>query len=456
MRRRRRTILVVMCAGMFLVQLDVTVVNVALPHIGSDLRTGLPGMQWVVDSYTVVLAACLLAAGVVGDRLGHRAVAVAGLALFGAASLLCGLAPGVGTLVAARALQGFAAALLLPSTLAVVNTTFPERAEQARALGVWAGVSALALPCGPVLGGLLVTLAGWRSVFLVNLPVVAVAVVLTLRRVGRDEPAPDRRLDVPGVLAAGVALLAVAYCAIAYGHSGVSAQTAAAAVVAVLGTAALAWWERRAVEPLFPPSVLGSSRFVGANAVAALMNFVGIGFVFVVTLYLQGVRHHDALSAGAMLLPLFAPLALCAPITGRLAARYGPRLPMLGGLLLGTIGAACLALVTPTGPYAALLPALLGLGLGMGLLTASVVAAALRAGPPSRPGLSSGVNNTARQAGGALGVAVLGAIVQDPADAVRFTAGLRWAGGLSALLWIAAIVITLRTVPGPEDRDAAG
>ncbi|MEV4295660.1 MFS transporter [Microbispora rosea] len=433
---------------MFLVQLDVTVVNVALPHIGSDLRTGLPGMQWVVDSYTVVLAACLLAAGVVGDRLGHRAVAVAGLVLFGVASLVCGLAPGVGALVAARALQGFAAALLLPSTLAVVTTTFPERTEQARALGVWAGVSALALPCGPVLGGLLVTLGGWRSVFLVNLPVVAVAVVLTLRRVGRDEPAPDRRLDVPGVLATAVALLALTCCAIAYGHSGVSVQTAGAAVVAVLGTAALAWWERRAPEPLFPPSVLGDARFVGANAVAALMNFVGIGFIFVVTLYLQGVRHHDALSAGVMLLPLFAPLALLAPITGRLAARYGPRLPMLGGLLLGAAGAACLALVTPAGPYAALLPALLGLGLGMGLLTASVVAAALRAGPPSRPGLSSGVNNTARQAAGALGVAVLGAIVQDPADDVRFTAGLRWAGGLSALLWIAAIVITLRTVPG--------
>ncbi|MEV7808407.1 MFS transporter [Microbispora sp. NPDC088329] len=455
----RGTILAVMCAGMFLVQLDVTVVNVALPHIGAGLHTGLPGMQWVVDSYTVVLAACLLAAGVVGDRLGHRTVAVAGLALFGAASLLCGLAPGIGTLVAARALQGFAAALLLPSTLAVVNQTFPERAEQARALGIWAGVSALALPAGPVLGGVLVTAAGWRSVFLVNLPVVAAAIVLTLRRVRRDEPAPGRRLDVPGVLAAAVALLALTYCAIAYGHSGVSAQTVAAAVVAVLGVVALVWWERRAPEPLFPPSLLGGSGFVGANVVAALMNFVGIGLVFVVTLYLQGVRHHDALSAGAMLLPLFAPLALCAPFTGRIAARYGPRLPMLGGLLLGTAGAACLLLVTTDAPYAVLIPPLLGVGLGMGLLTPSVVAAALRSGPPSRPGLSSGVNNTARQAAGALGVAVLGAMVGDPAGGETFTAGLRWTGALSALLWIAAIVITVRTVPGLEDRkerDATG
>ncbi|MEW9531800.1 MFS transporter [Microbispora sp. NPDC049125] len=452
----RRTILTVMCAGMFLVQLDVTVVNVALPHIGSSLHTGLPGMQWVVDSYTVVLAACLLAAGVVGDRLGHRTIAVTGLALFGAASLLCGLAPGIAALVTARALQGLAAALLLPSTLAVVNQTFPERAEQARALGVWAGVSALALPSGPVLGGLLVTAVGWRSVFFVNLPVVAVAIVLTLRRVRKDEPAPGRRLDAPAVLIAAVALLALTYCAIAYGRSGVSAQTAVAAAVALLGIAALIWRERRAPDPLFPPSVLAGSGFVGANVVAALMNFVGIGLVFVITLYLQGVRHHDALSAGAMLLPLFAPLALCAPFTGRLAARFGPRPFMLAGLLLGTLGAACLLVVTPAGSYAVLLPTLLGFGFGMGLLTPSVVAAALGAGPPSRPGLSSGVNNTARQAAGALGVAVLGAMVQDPADPARFTSGLRWAGALSALLWIAGILLTLRTVPALRERDAAG
>ncbi|GIH39092.1 MFS transporter [Microbispora corallina] len=444
---------------MFLVQLDVTVVNVALPHIGADLHTDLAGLQWVVDSYTIVLAACLLAAGVVGDRLGHRTIAVAGLALFGASSLLCGLAPGIGWLVAARAVQGLAAASLLPSTLAIVTRAFPERAEQARALGIWAGVSALALPTGPVLGGLLVTLAGWRAVFLINLPVVVAAVVLTLRRVSRDEPDRERRLDPLGVATAALALTALTSCAIALGRLGrlgLSAWTAAAALAAVVAAAALAWWERRAPEPMFPPSLLSRTGFAGANAVAAAMNFVGIGMVFVVTLYLQGVRHHTALSAGAMLLPLFLPLALCAPFTGRLVARAGPRPPMIAGLALGAAGAAWLLLVSPGSPYGVLVPALLGLGLGMGLLTASVVAAALRAGPPSRPGLSSGVNNTARQAGGALGVAVLGAVVQDPSEPLRFTAGLHWAGALSALLWLAAIVVTLRAVPGAEEAGAAG
>jgi DHA2 family methylenomycin A resistance protein-like MFS transporter len=438
-----------MCAGMFLVQLDVTVVNVALPRIGEALHTGLSGMQWVVDSYTVLLATCLLGAGVVGDRLGHRTVVLAGLALFGAASLMCGLAPGAGALIAGRAVQGVAAAMLLPSTLAMVGQTFPEPAEQARALGIWAGVSALALPAGPVFGGLLVSWADWSSVFLINVPVVAAAMVLTLRTVHKDAPSRDRSLDVPGLAAAALALTAVTYCAISYGHSGLSTPTLTAALIALLSTAALAARERMAEDPILPPSLLARHDFVGANVVAGAMNFVGIGLVFVVTLYLQGVGGHDALTAGAMLLPLFLPLALCAPFTGRLAARHGPRPFMAAGLLLGSAGAACLLLIDTGSPYWVLVPVLLGVGLGMGLLTPSVVTAALRAGPPARPGLSSGVNNTARQAAGALGVAVFGAVVQDPADAERFVTGLRWIGGGSALLWLAALLLTLLTVPSP-------
>ena len=436
-----------MCAGMFLVQLDVTVVNVALPRIGHGLHADLSGQQWVIDSYTVVLAALLLAAGVVGDRWGHRTVVVTGLVLFGLASLLCGLATGIETLVAARAAQGLAAALLLPSTLAVVHRTFPGREEQARALGVWAGISALALPAGPLLGGALVAAAGWRAVFLVNLPVVAVALLLTLRLVDRDEPVPGRRLDLPGVLAAVLTLTALVYCVITAGRTGLATPVVAAALVTVVGAALLAWRETHTTAPMFPPHLLRKADFVGANGIAAAMNFVGIGVVFVATLYLQGVQGHGTLTAGGMLLPLFLPLAVCAPFTGRLAAKVGPRTPMLGGLLIGTAGAAGLLLVEPDSAYPVLLPTLLGLGLGMGLLTPAVVAAALRAGPPDRPGLSSGVNNTARQAGGALGVAVFGAMAQDPATPHRFTEGLHHIGVLSAVLWLAAVATTLVTVP---------
>ncbi|WP_328540409.1 MFS transporter [Streptomyces sp. NBC_00344] len=444
----RSVVLTVMCAGMFLVQLDVTVVNVALPHIGDALHTDLAGLQWVVDSYTVVLAAFLLGAGVAGDRWGHRNVAVLGFALFGAASLMCGLAPDSAALVAARAGQGLSAALLLPSTLAVVNRTFPERAEKAKALGIWAGISALALPAGPLLGGVLVTAAGgWRAVFLINLPVVVAALALTLRVVRKDEPSRSSHFDLPGVLASAVVLTALVYCAISVGRAGAPARALTAAGVAVAGAAALAAWERRAPNPMLPPALLRRLDFVGANTVAAAMNFVGIGTVFVVTLYLQQVRGHDALSAGALLLPLFVPLAVCAPFAGRLAARFGPRPPMLAGLLLGATGAASLLSIGPGSSSLRLVPALLGLGLGMGLLTPSVVAASLQAGPPELPGLSSGVNNTARQAGGALGIAVFGAMVQDTAAAGRFTDGLHHIGVLAAALWLAAAALTLLAVP---------
>ncbi|CAM3505649.1 MFS transporter [Nocardiopsis gilva] len=446
-----------MCTGMFLVQLDVTVVNVALPHIGTALHSGLAGMQWVVDSYTVILAAFLLLGGVVGDRLGHRTVVLTGLGLFGVASLLCGLAPGTATLVGARALQGLAAALLLPSTLAVVNTTFPERAEQARALGIWAGVSALALPAGPLLGGVLVTAAGWRAVFLINLPVVAVALYLTQKLVSKDRPARGHRLDAIGAIGTAVVLTALVYCVITTGHAGVSSSTLWSALVAIGAAVALALWERRTPDPMLPPALLRKADFVGANVVAAIMNFVGIGAVFVITLYLQGVQHHDPLTAGAMLLPLFLPLAVCAPLTGRLAARYGPRPPMLGGLVLGAVGAAFLPLIGPDSSYLVLAPALLGIGLGMGLLTPSVVAAALQAGPPERPGLSSGVNNTARQAAGALGIAVFGAMVHDPSAPADFTSGLHLVGMLSVALWLIAAALTLLTVPRPAElRDRTG
>ncbi|TWF97298.1 DHA2 family methylenomycin A resistance protein-like MFS transporter [Kitasatospora viridis] len=436
-----------MCAGMFLVLLDVTVVNVALAGIGGALHTGLDGLQWVVDAYTVVLAACLLGAGVVGDRLGHRTVLVAGLVLFGGASLACGAAPGIGALVAARAVQGLAAALLLPSTLAVVNRTFPERREKARALGVWAGVSALALPAGPLVGGALVSGAGWRWVFLVNLPVVALALLLTLRLLERDVPVRTRRLDLPGVLGTAVLLTALVFGAITAGRSGPHWPAGAALLVALLAALGLAAWERRAADPMLPPELLRRADFVGANLVAGSMNFVGLGLTFVLSLYLQSVRHHAALTAGLMLLPLFSPLAVCAPFTGRLVARYGPRPPMLAGLLLGIAGSADLLALRWDSGYPVLLPALACLGFAMGLLTPAVVAAALQAGPADRPGLSSGVNNTCRQAGGALGIAAFGALARDPGAAQRFTSGLHLAGAFAALLWSGSVLLTLRTVP---------
>lgn len=277
----QRLVLAVMCVGMFLVLLDVTVVNVALPHIGSGLRTGLSGLQWVVDGYGVTLAALLLAGGTLGDLRGHKRVVLAGLGLFGLASLGCGLAPSTAVLIAARALQGAGAAMLLPGTVAVITHAFPERGEQARALGVWAGISSLALPAGPLLGGLLVTAAGWRTVFLINLPVIVVAFAATVRLVSDTRDPHARRLDVAGAAIAAVTLAALVFAVISAGKSGLSAAaTASAAVLAVLGAGAFVLAERRAADPMLPLGLLRSPAFVGANAVAAAMNFVGIGTIF--------------------------------------------------------------------------------------------------------------------------------------------------------------------------------
>lgn len=421
-------LLFTLCAGMFLVQLDVTVVNVALPSIGTDLDA----LQWVVDGYTVVLAAFLLTGGALGDRFGHRRVVIAGFTLFGAASAACGLAGSAPWLVAARAGQGLGAALLLPGTLAVIANAYPGPAERARALGVWAGVSALALAAGPVLGGAIVAVAGWRPVFWLNVPIVLAAAVATRRLLPRGDRGPGR-IDVAGIATAAPALGAGVYAVI--GGSVVAGVSA----VVLLGAFVLV--ERRSAHPMLPPAI--ARRTAAANFVAAAMNFVGIGTILVLTLYLQGVRHAGPLEAGLEVLPLFLPLSVLAPVAGRLVARFGPRPLMVAGLALGALGMLNLLLVNKNSGYPALLPTLLGLGIGMGLLTTAVVTAAVAGVPPERAGVAGGINNTARQAGGALGVAVLGA------------GGLHTAGLTASTLWLLAIGVTLAGVRAPRDNPVA-
>jgi DHA2 family methylenomycin A resistance protein-like MFS transporter len=444
----RRTVLVLMCVGMFLVQLDVTVVMVALPSMGADLRTGVSGLQWVVDGYAVALSALLLLGGAAGDRFGHKRVVVVGLVLFGLASAACGASTGGGALVAARAVQGVGAALLLPGTLAVISRAVPDPAEHARAVGVWAGVSALALPTGPVVGGFLVSTFGWRAVFLVNLPIIAVALPMVLRWVRAEPPRPERRLDAPGAVTAVLALAALVHAIVQFGHTtGISVEALLSAGVAVVMGSLFVVAEKRSANPLVPLSLLRRPDFVGVNGVAAIMNFVGIGTVFVTPLYLQTVLHVSPFLAGLDMLPLFVPLSGLAPLAGRITGRFGPRVPMGCGLALGVSGNLGLLLVTSDGGYARWIPALLGLGVGMGLLTASVVAAAVRSVPGDRSGLASGVNNTARQAAGALGIAVYGAIAGSATSSAAFTARLHVIGLLGASLWAVGIVIAWATIP---------
>ncbi|GAA2817880.1 MFS transporter [Kribbella solani] len=378
-------LLALLCIGIFLVQLDVTVVNVALPTIRVDLATGLAGQQWVVAAYMIALAGLLLLFGVLGDRIGHRRVVLAGLAVFGGASLACGVAPNIELLVAARVVQGVGAALLLPGTLAVITDLYADKAARARAVGIWSGAGALALPSGPLLGGALVSGLGWRAVFLINLPIIAIALPVAWRLVPHQQTKQERTKT------------------------------------------------RLRIGP----------DFIGANLVAGLMNFVGLGTVLVLTLYLQEHLSQKAFRAGLELIPLFLPLAVLGPISGRITARYGPRLPMTIGLVLGVIGSAFLLGVHDTSRYAAVVPVQLGLGLGMGFLTAAVVHASIAALPQDRAGLASGVNNTSRQAVGALGIGVYGAVV---GHAPSFVTGLHTLAWLGGGLWAVALGITWLTV----------
>lgn len=449
--RRRLAVLVTMCVGMFLVQLDVTVVNVALPRIGGDLHAAGSGLQWVVDGYAVLFAALLLAGGASGDRWGHRRTAVAGLLVFGTASAVCALAPGTGVLVAARAAQGVGAAALLPATLAVVTRTFPGERERARAIGVWAAVAGLALPAGPLVGGLLVAGPGWRWVFWLNVPLVAAALAAVLTVVPRDHDdaaAPAGRLDLRGT-ALGACTLAA--CTVGLIEGGRTGWSPAVTLPAAAGTAALAVafvrTERRHPAPMLPPALFRDRRFTVANAAAAAMNLVGIGTLFVVTLYLQDVRHLTPLRAGVALLPMFAPVAALAPVAGRLTARYGPRRPAVCGLLLGAAGTALLTLVGVDTGYLRLLPALLLLGTGLGLLTTPLVSTAVGAVPRERAGLAGGVNNTSRQAGGAVGVALFGALAGPASTPPTFVTGLHAAGLTAAALYLAAAAACVARLP---------
>ncbi|MGH7882091.1 MAG: MFS transporter [Candidatus Dormibacteraceae bacterium] len=443
---RRWLLLAVMCVGMFLVLLDATVVNVALPQIRVSLAATFAGQQWVVDGYAVVLASLLLGGGAAGDRYGHKRIVLIGLGVFGIASLICGVAPNIDSLITGRALQGLGAALLLPGTLAIITHAFPEREEQARAVGVWAGVSSLALPAGPLLGGALVSFLGWRSIFLINLPVIMVAAPATVWLVAESVDGRGRRLDLLGSVLAAITLGTAVFAIISGEHGGVSIGVVLSVVTAGVALLAFLCWEGRASDPLLPLRLFRAPAFVGANLVAAAMNLVGVGTVFISTLYLQTVQHHSPLEAGVMLLPLFIPLAVFSPLTGRLAGRYGPRAPMSIGLLIGAFGSASLIGLSPSSSYLRFLPVLLGLGLGMSLMTAAIVAAAVQALPADRAGLASGVNNAARQAAGALGIAIYGAIAGSPTESQHFATGLHYLGLTAVILWLAAIVLAWLTI----------
>ncbi|MGA8117513.1 MAG: MFS transporter [Actinocatenispora sp.] len=440
----RTVLFLAMCTGIFLVLLDVTALNVALPDIASGLHAG-SRLAWAVDGYAVPFAALLLLGGTIGDLAGHRGVVLAGLTVFGLGSLGCALATGMGTLVAARAVQGAGAALLLPGTLAVITRAYPEPTERARAIGLWSAIGALSAPAGQVMGGLLVQWTGWRAVFWLNLPLVAGALIATVLVVPADRGDRGRRPDVPGTALAVLGLAGVVY-------SVVEAQLP----VLLLGVAALVAFvvvESRTAEPMLPLSLFRNRAFGFANGAALVMNAATLGSLFLLSQLLQGVQGRSAATAGLAVLPAFLLLVVVGPVGGRLVGRYGARRLIVAGAAICAVGLAMLALSGPHTGYLVLAPALVVWGFGLGLLTPAVVSGAVGAVPDRRAGLASAVSNTARQTGGAVGVAACGAVA-GPIGGTAFSTGFRYAVLAGAAAFAVTATATLIGYPRPSHAAA--
>ena len=451
---RRRRVLLTMCVGLFLVQLDLTAVNVALPSIRTGLGASVSGLEWVIGAYSLAFAGLLLAAGSIGDAIGHRRLLLAGLGVFAAGSAACAVAASTAALVAGRAVQGVGAALLMPATLAVIARTFPAAGERARALAAWAGISGLALPLGPLVGGALVQVADWHAIFWLNLPPLAAAVVAALRLLP-NEPLRTRglaaRLDVPGQLLAAGTLVALVYALIDGPSTGWDRPAVVAGLVlAAAGAVAFVVVERRGPAPLLPLGLVRHRSFRAANGVAVLMTAAMIGSVFPLTLYLQAVRGASPLLAGAELTPMFVTFIAATALSGRLVTAVGSRVLVAGGMLVAAGGIALFTRLTEVSGYPVLAASLALLGLGLGVATPPMVGAALAGLPASQAGLAAGVNNTARQVGPPLGVAVLGGIAGRP-DGVHFIPGLHLAAVVAAVLFLAAALLGSR-LPGGRPR----
>jgi MFS transporter, DHA2 family, methylenomycin A resistance protein len=424
----RRRALAVVSAGYFFVLLDVTIVNVALADIGRGLGASRAELQWVVDAYALVLASFMLSAGDLVDRLGSRRLFLVGLGLFGVASVACAAAPSGGALIAARVAQGLGAAAILPTSLAIVNQLFPDDEERPRAIGVWAALGGSAMVLGPVLGGLLVDGLGWRAVFWLNVPLVVASLALAVTFVPAGPTARHRQPDLPGQLLGTVALVAAIFALIEGGREGPTTAALSAGGLSILALAGFVGLEWRRQAPMLDPRWFRRLEFSGANTGSGLMNLGTLGALFAISLYLQQQQGLTPLRTGLNLLPL----ALLTPFTGRLVAVAGTRRPAGYGLLACGLAYAALALFSSkltTAPDWVLLAVA---GAGMAVAVPGLVAGATEALGPDRAGIAAAVNNTSRQVGGAIGVALIGGFASVSASLAASAAALVL-GGAAAL-----------------------
>jgi EmrB/QacA subfamily drug resistance transporter len=411
-RNRRIGVLLICCMSLLIVGLDVTAVNVALPSVGRELHAGISGLQWTVGAYTVVMASLLMFSGSTADGFGRKRIFVTGLTVFSVASLLCSLAPSVGLLVAFRVLQAVGGSMMNPVAMSIITNTFTDPRERAQAVGVWGAVFGVSMALGPIVGGTLVSSFGWRSIFLINIPVGLIAIVLTLRLIPESRAPRPRRFDPVGQALVIVLLSTLTFGIIEAPGRGWSSPailaTLSASAVALL---ALLLYEPRREEPLIDLRFFRSIPFASAivSSVAAFAAFGG--FLFLNTLYLQQVRGLSPVQAGLVTVPMAVMTVLMSPLSGRIVGRRGPRLPLVISGICSVTACAMLTGIDQATPIAQLLAAYVIFGLGLGLVNAPITNAAVSGMPRAQAGVAAAIATTSRQVGQTLGVAVVGAIV---------------------------------------------
>jgi len=415
--RRRLLVLAICCLSLFIVGLDVTIVNIALPSLRADLDASVSSLQWVLDSYTLVLASLLILSGSTADRVGRRRIFQTGLVLFTAGSLLCSVAPGLGWLIAFRMVQAVGGSMLNPVAMSIITNTFTEPRERARAIGVWGGVVGLSMALGPVLGGALVAGLGWRSIFWINVPVGVAAFVLAALFIPESRAGTARRIDPVGQVLVLLLLVSVTYGIIEGPVAGWGSPPIVGCFVLGAGAlTALLAYESRRTEPLLDPRFFRSVPFSGATVIAVCAFGALGGFLFLNSLYLQDVRGLSALHAGIYTLPMALLTAIVAPLSGRIVGARGPRLPLVlagSGMALAMLPLTRLTAGTPIwvlfGAYAIF-------GFGFGMVNAPITNTAVSGMPRAQAGVAAAIASTSRQVGTLLGVAVVGAAVVSGLD----------------------------------------
>jgi EmrB/QacA subfamily drug resistance transporter len=449
--------------ALFMIMLDNTVVNVALPSIQRDLGVGLTELEWTVNAYALTFAVLMLSGGKLADFFGRRRVFLIGLAIFTLSSLVCGLATTGETLIGARTVQGVGAALMMPATLSIISATFPPH-QRGMAIGIWAGVSAMALAIGPLIGGLVTEHIDWGWIFFLNVPIGVLGLIVG-RLVIREssDTSQEQRLDVPGLVASAVALFALTFALIeansfGWGDPVIAGLFALSAVAFVL----FVWLERRQRAPMLDLSLFRSSTFAGANVVAMLVTLAMFGVFFFMSIYMQNVLGYSATETGAAFLPMTVLIILIAPAAGKFSDRVGSRWLMTAGMGCLTFALLVFSRLGLGSTFWDIFPGLVVGGIGMGLVMTPMTAAALGSVPVAKSGVGSGVLNTFRQVGGALGIAVMGAIVAayvdldagGRPDPQAFIDGFRTALEVSAAFAFLGAVIAASTIRKHRHMDA--